>query len=255
MNAHTSKSGSGLMVPMAPRAVRTFAATLGGAPGGAPVGPLVLPVAGAARPRSLLGQVMVRPSTAPSYEAPCPGSYSTKMDSHWGMHSNLRPERYGFTHPLSPSGETTAPTASSASSAPPPGPEKTLACVKSPAPFGSAMGDRGLPAKGFFGHAPPPPVPPGPPLPLVADEVPQHAPECPAQGGVSHLRARKKGGIGGVPALQRSLPPGEGQHVALVGLVEAPGIACLPPQPRGRNQNAPPPPPPMPRPRPRPSPP
>ena len=24
-----------------------------------------------------------------------------KMDSHWGMHSNLRPERCSFTHPLS----------------------------------------------------------------------------------------------------------------------------------------------------------
>ena len=37
MNANTSKSGCGPMGPMAPRAVRTFAAALGGAPGAAPV--------------------------------------------------------------------------------------------------------------------------------------------------------------------------------------------------------------------------
>ena len=87
MNAHTSKSSSGLMVPMAPRAVRTFAAALGGVPGGggggAPVGPVVLLVAGAARARGLMGRVMVRPSTAPSCEASCPGSYTPpEMASH-----------------------------------------------------------------------------------------------------------------------------------------------------------------------------
>ena len=46
MNANTSKPSSGPMVPMAPRALRTFAAALGGAPGAAPVGPVVLLVAG-----------------------------------------------------------------------------------------------------------------------------------------------------------------------------------------------------------------
>ena len=44
-----------------------------------------------------------------------------------------------------------------------------------------------------------------------------------------------------VTAVQRPLRPGEGQHQALVGLGEAPGMACLPPQPGGRNQNPPPP--------------
>ena len=83
MNAHTSKSGSGPMVPMAPRAVRTFTAALGGVPWGAPMGAVVLLVAGAARARGLMGRVMVRPSTAPSYEASCPGSYTPpKMDFH-----------------------------------------------------------------------------------------------------------------------------------------------------------------------------
>ena len=103
MNARTSKSGSGPMVRMAPRAVRTFPAALGGAPGGgAPVGSVVLLVAGAARARSLMGRVMLRPSTAPSYEACVPGhTPPPKMDSHWGMHSNLRPERCSFTHPRS----------------------------------------------------------------------------------------------------------------------------------------------------------
>ena len=102
MNAFTSKSGSGPMVPMTPKAVRNFAAALGGAPWGAPVGPVVLLVAGAAQPRGLMGRVMVRPSAAPSYEAACPGSYTPpKMDSHCGMHSNLHPERYSFHHPLS----------------------------------------------------------------------------------------------------------------------------------------------------------
>ena len=83
MNANTLKFGSGQMVPMAPRAVRTFAAALGGAPGAAPVGPVVLLVAGAARARGLVGRVMVRPPTAPWYEASYPGSYTPpKMDSH-----------------------------------------------------------------------------------------------------------------------------------------------------------------------------
>ena len=85
---------------------------------------------------------------------------------------------------------------------------------------------------------PPPPRTASPrPLHLVADAVPQHAPEYPAQGDVSHPRARKTGGIGGVPAVQRPLRPGEGQHQALVGLAEASGMGCPPPQPGGRNQN------------------
>ena len=51
--------------------------------------------------KGLMGRVMVRPSTAPWYEAPCPGSYvPPKMDSHWGTHSNWRLERGSFTHPL-----------------------------------------------------------------------------------------------------------------------------------------------------------
>ena len=33
---------------------------------------------------------------APSYEASCPESY-IPMYAHWGMHSNLRPERCSFT--------------------------------------------------------------------------------------------------------------------------------------------------------------
>ena len=79
---------------MAPRAVWKCAAALGGVPLGAPVGAVVLLVAGVARPRGLMGRVMVMPSTAPSYEASYPGSYTPpKMDSHCGMHSNLRPER------------------------------------------------------------------------------------------------------------------------------------------------------------------
>ena len=51
MNAHTSKSGYGLTVPMAPRGVRKCAAALRGAPPGA----MVLVVAGAARPRGFMG--------------------------------------------------------------------------------------------------------------------------------------------------------------------------------------------------------
>ena len=102
MNANISKSGSSPMVPMVVKAVRTFAAALGGAPGAAPVGRVVLLVAGAARARGLAGRVMVRPPTAPSYEASCPGSYTPpKMDSYRGMHSNLRPVRCSFTHPRS----------------------------------------------------------------------------------------------------------------------------------------------------------
>ena len=41
---------------------------------GASVGAVVLLQAGAARPRGLMGRVMLRPSTAPSYEGSCPGS-------------------------------------------------------------------------------------------------------------------------------------------------------------------------------------
>ena len=47
-----------------------------GALGGAPVGAVVLLVAGAARPRLLMGQLMVRPSIAPCYEASCAGSFT-----------------------------------------------------------------------------------------------------------------------------------------------------------------------------------
>ena len=102
MNAHTSKFGSDPMVPMAPMALRTLAAALGGAPRAALVGPVVLLVDGVDRARGLMGLVMVRTSTVPSYEASCPRSYSfPKMDYHWGMHSNLRPVRCSFTHPRS----------------------------------------------------------------------------------------------------------------------------------------------------------
>ena len=73
MNADTLKYGSGPTVPMAPRPVWKCAAALGGVPLGAPVGAVVLLVAGAARPRGLMGRVMVRPSMAPSYEASCLG--------------------------------------------------------------------------------------------------------------------------------------------------------------------------------------
>ena len=76
MNADTSKSGSGPTVPMAPRAVRKCTAALGGLPWGAPVGAVVLLVAGAAQPTGLMGRVMVRPSTAPWYEVSYPGSYT-----------------------------------------------------------------------------------------------------------------------------------------------------------------------------------
>ena len=136
---------------------------------GAPVGAVVLLVAGAARPRGLMGRVMVRPSTAPSYEASCPGSYTPpKMDSHWGMHPNLRPERCRFTHPLSSQWRKHSsqwdPRIKAARR-----PIKTLAYVKSPAPIGSVMGDRGFPDRGFHAHAPPPPVcrQPPPPAPLL----------------------------------------------------------------------------------------
>ena len=103
MNADTSKSGCGPIVPMAPRAVRKCATALGGVPWAAPLEAVVLLVAGAARPMSLMGRVMMRPSTASSYEASCPGSYHPppKMDSQWGMHSDSRPERCSFAHPVS----------------------------------------------------------------------------------------------------------------------------------------------------------
>ena len=74
MNAHTSESGSAPMVPMDPKAVCTFAAAVPGAPGGAPVCPVVLLVARAARPRNLMARVMLRPSKAPLSEASFPGS-------------------------------------------------------------------------------------------------------------------------------------------------------------------------------------
>ena len=76
MNVNTSKSGSSPTVPMAARAVRKCAAALGGVLSGAPVGAVVLLVAGAARPRGLMVRVMVRPSTAPSHKASCPRSYT-----------------------------------------------------------------------------------------------------------------------------------------------------------------------------------
>ena len=44
----------------------------------------MLLVAWAARPRGLMGRVMVRPSTGPSYKASCPRSYiPPKMNSHY----------------------------------------------------------------------------------------------------------------------------------------------------------------------------
>ena len=68
---------------MAPRAVRKCAPVLGGVPWGAPVGAVVLLVAGAARPRGLMGRVMVRPSTDPRTRPPAPGhTPPPKMDSH-----------------------------------------------------------------------------------------------------------------------------------------------------------------------------
>ena len=92
------------------------------------------------------------------------------------MHSNLRPERYNFTHPLSSHWRNNS-SQWELRIKRPPGPEKSLAYVKSPAPIGSGMGDKGFLGRGFHAHAPPPPVPPAPPLPLVADAVPQHVPE------------------------------------------------------------------------------
>ena len=87
---------------------------------------------------------------------------------------------------------------------------------------GQGLSLRGLPCPC------PPIIPPAPPpLPLVADAVPQHAPQCPAQG--PSPQGSKKWGISKVPAVQRFLRQWEGQHVALVGLVEAPGMACLTP--------------------------
>ena len=55
MNAHTSKSGYGLTVHLAPRGVRKCAAALRGAPWGAPPGAVMLVVDGAARPRGFMG--------------------------------------------------------------------------------------------------------------------------------------------------------------------------------------------------------
>ena len=106
---------------------------------------------------------MVKPSTAPWYEASCPGSYTPpKMDSHWGMHSNLRPVRCSFTHPCSSQRRNNS-SQWELRIKRPPGAEKTLACVESPAPIGSGTLDRGFPARGFYTHAPPPPPPPPPP--------------------------------------------------------------------------------------------
>ena len=92
---------------------------------------------------------------APSYEASCPGSYTPpKMDSQWGMHSDLRPERCSFTHPLSSQWRKHSSPRGPRIKAPR-GPVKSLACVKSPAPIGSGMGGKAFRSKVFHAHAPP----------------------------------------------------------------------------------------------------
>ena len=106
---------------------------------------------------------MVRPSTAPSYDASCPGPYTPpKMDCHWGMHSNLRPVRCSFTHPRSSQWRNNS-SQWELRNKRPAGAEKTLAYVKSPAPISSGTGERGFPARGFHAHAPPPPRTASPP--------------------------------------------------------------------------------------------
>ena len=90
-----------------------------------------------------------------------------KMNSHWGMDSNLRPERCSFTHPLSSQWRKHSSQWDPRMQAPR-GPVKTLAFVRSPAKIGSGMGDRVSPGRGFHAHAPPvcrqPPPPPPAPL-------------------------------------------------------------------------------------------
>ena len=145
MNAITLKSGFGLTVPMAPKAVRKCAAALGGAPWGAPLRAVVLLVAGAAGPRGLMGWAMVGPSTAPSYEASYLGSYTPpKMDSHCGMHSSLRPERCSFTNSFSSQWRKHTSQWDPRIKAPR-RLIKTLLCIKSPARIGSGMGNWGFP--------------------------------------------------------------------------------------------------------------
>ena len=115
------------------------------------------------------------------------------------MHSNLRPERCSFTHAVSSQwrkhGFQWDPRVKA-----PRGPVEILGCVKSPAPIGSGMGDKGFPGRGF--HADAPPVcRQAPPRTLVADAMPQKTANCLAQGNVSDHGARRKGGIGGVPTV------------------------------------------------------
>ena len=76
-----------------------------------------------------------------------------KMDSHWGMHSNLLPERCSFTRPFSSQWRKHSSQWDPRIKAPH-GPVKTLACIKSTAPIGSGMGDRGFTGWGFHFHAP-----------------------------------------------------------------------------------------------------
>ena len=67
-----------------------------------PVGAVVLLVAGAARPRGLMGHVIVKPPMASSHVASCLGSYtSRKMDARCVTQSNMRLERCSFTNPFS----------------------------------------------------------------------------------------------------------------------------------------------------------
>ena len=167
MHAHTSKSGSGPMVPMAPRAVRTFAATQGGAPGGRGCPGKGLDGAGD-------GEALNGPVTRgllPRVIRPPP-----QIVSPWGMHSNLRPERCSFTHPRSSQWRSNS-SQWELRIKRPPGPEKTFACIKSLAPIGSGMGDRGFPASGFHAHTPPSPRTASPPEAQVGNHPPEVARE------------------------------------------------------------------------------
>ena len=91
-----------------------------------------------------MGWAMVRPLTVPSYEA----SYqaSSKMDSHCGRHSSLRPERCNFTDPFSSKWRKHTSEWDPHIKAPRrPVNTLALACVRSTAPIGSGMRDRGFP--------------------------------------------------------------------------------------------------------------
>ena len=123
MTAPASKSGSGPMLPLVPKAVCKFAAALGGVPLGAPVGAVVLLVAGAAWPSGLMGRVMVRPSRAPSYEASCPGSYTPpkKWIPTGGCTPTCARSAAASPNPFPPSGGSKTPNGSPASR-PPAGP-------------------------------------------------------------------------------------------------------------------------------------